>query len=135
MWSRAQTTAIWLTSPAISQEHFPARQQLVMASKTRSSNYGTDYDFEMLAMKDPSRSIASGTLGYYVDIDQPGADRIQRAVDASQAGDTINVAGGTYYENVQIDKSLSIKGMWQDPSTETVVDGQKKRISAHHRQE
>ena len=62
------------------------------ASKTRSSNYGTDYDFEMLAMKDPSRSIASGTLGYYVDIDQPGADRIQGAVDASQAGDTINVA-------------------------------------------
>ena len=46
-------------------------------------------------------------------------------MDASESGDTINVAGGTYYENVQIDKSLSIKGdVGSDPSTETVVDGQ-----------
>jgi hypothetical protein len=61
-----------------------------------------------------------------VDIDQPGADRIQGAVDASQAGDTINVAGGTYYENVQIDKSLSIKGIGSGdrPTTGTTVEGQ-----------
>lgn len=97
-----------------------------IASKTRSSNYGMEYDFDMLARRDASGSSASGTLGYYVDINHPGADRIQGAVDASQSGDTINVAGGTYYENVQIDKSLSIKGdVGSGPSTETVVDGQK----------
>jgi hypothetical protein len=94
-------------------------------SKTRSSNYGNEYDLNMQARKDASGSSATGLLGYYVDSDDLVANKIQGAVDASESGDTINVAGGIYYENVQIDKSLSIKGdAGSDPSSETVVDGQ-----------
>jgi hypothetical protein len=74
----------------------------------------------MQAKKDASGSSASGNLGYYVDGNNPLANRIQGAVDASESGDAVNVAPGTYYENVQIDKSLTVKGAG---SSETIVDG------------
>ncbi len=91
------------------------------ASKTRSSNYGNKYDLKMLAKKDSSGSYASGNLGYYVDSNDRIANRIQGAVNASESGDSVNVAPGTYYENVQIDKSLTVKG---SGASETIVDGQ-----------
>ena len=89
-------------------------------SKTRSSNYGNLYDLSMQAKKDASGSSASGNLGYYVDGNNPLANRIQGAVNASESGDSVNVAPGTYYENVQIDKSLTVKGAG---ASKTVVDG------------
>lgn len=94
--------------------------------KIRTSNYGTEYDFSMHAGKDASGSYATGFLGYYVangrpiDNVSPTGNRIQGAVDASQSGDAINIAPGTYFENVQIDKSLDIKGAG---ASETIVDG------------
>ena len=91
------------------------------AGKTRTSNYGTVYDFDMQAKKGASGSSASGTLGYYVDNVSPIANRIQGAVDASESGDAVNVASGTYFENVQIDKSLAVKGAG---AGDTIVDGQ-----------
>jgi hypothetical protein len=91
------------------------------ASKTRSSNYGSDYNFNMQAKKDASGSSVYGTLGYYVDNVSLIANRIQGAVDASQSGDAVNVAPGTYYENVQIDKSLKVLG---SGANDTIVDGQ-----------
>ena len=42
------------------------------------------------------------------------------AVEAAKPGDTITVAAGTYYENVQINKSLTIIGVGPD---DTIVDG------------
>ena len=47
---------------------------------------------------------------------------IQKAIDASQTSDghTIEVKAGTYYENVVVDKDLTIIG--EDPST-TIIDG------------
>ena len=44
--------------------------------------------------------------------DDGGADysSIQNAIDASAAGDTIRVHEGTYYENVVVDKSVSLIG-------------------------
>ncbi len=51
-----------------------------------------------------------------------GGSPIQDAIDNASAGDTILVHKGTYYENVVIDKSLSLIG--EDPNS-TVIDGNK----------
>ena len=48
---------------------------------------------------------------------------IQSAVKAAQSGDTINVAAGTYKENVVLDKSLTVNGVAQDKTT---VNGDQK---------
>jgi hypothetical protein len=90
------------------------------ASKIRSSNYGNEYDLNMQAKKNAYGSSVSGTLGYYVDSNNLIANRIQGAVDASESGDAVNVASGTYFENVQIDKSLTVKG---SGASDTIVDG------------
>lgn len=91
------------------------------ASKTRTSNYGDEYDLNMQAWNNGFGSSAHGTLGYYVDVSNPIANRIQGAVDASESYDTINVAEGTYNENVLIDKSLTVSG---SGAIDTFVDGQ-----------
>ncbi len=54
--------------------------------------------------------------------DSGGADyeKIQDAIDASQEGDTIRVYEGIYYENVVVDKTLTLIG---NGSEETTVDG------------
>lgn len=51
---------------------------------------------------------------------------IKDAVAAAQPCDTILVAAGTYKENIEIDKSLSIKGAGED---KTIVDGSNKHGS------
>jgi hypothetical protein len=91
----------------------------IAKAKTRTSNYGTEYDINMKAAKG---SLPTGILGYYV---KPGttASKIQGAVNAAAlSGDTINVAAGTYKENIKIDKSLTLNGAG---STKTIVDGNK----------
>jgi parallel beta-helix repeat protein len=82
-------------------------------TKTRTSNYGTEYD---LSMKTAQGSLPTGILGYYV---KPGttASKIQGAVNAAQSGDTINVAAGTYLENVNINKGLTLKGTGNPTAT------------------
>jgi len=65
----------------------------------------------------------------YVDDDAPGGgngskekpyNKIQDAINASSAGDTIRVWNGTYYENVIVNKSLSLIG---NGSADTTIDG------------
>ena len=84
-------------------------------TKTRTSNYGTEYDLYMKAAKGSS---PIGIVGYYVNPTM----KIQGAVNSAQSSDTVNVAAGTYKENVRIDKSLTVKGAG---SAETIVDGNK----------
>ena len=47
-------------------------------------------------------------------------EKIQWAVDNASEGDTIIVRPGTYYENVDVDKSLEIRSYSQNPS-DTIV--------------
>lgn len=90
------------------------------AIQTRESSY-PEYDFDMSARKDTAGSFAAGILRFYVDEEDPNIVSIQGAVDASESGDAINIAPGTYYENVKIDKSLTVKGAG---ASDTIVDGQ-----------
>ena len=53
-------------------------------------------------------------------VDAAKGETIQGAVDASWKGGTINVAKGTYRENIAIDDSLTLKGAG---AGKTVVDG------------
>lgn len=95
-------------------------------SKTRSSNYGNIYDFDMRGTVSMGTPAVTGYLGYYVDDDNPLANKIQDAVDAADFGDIISVAAGTYHENVNVQKSLTVSGEGVD---NTIVDGDQKAVS------
>jgi len=82
-------------------------------TKTRTSAYGTEYDIDMNALK---VQMPLGYLGYYI---KPGM-KIQGAVNVAYGGDTINVAAGTYRENLKIFNSLTLKGAG---AGETIIDG------------
>ncbi|VVB65300.1 Uncharacterised protein [uncultured archaeon] len=72
----------------------------------RSSDYGTKYDIDMQANIANSVPSVKGTLTYYIN---PNL-KIQGAVDKSLSGDVINVAAGTYNENVVIPKAVTVRG-------------------------
>ncbi|TRZ67810.1 MAG: hypothetical protein D4Q77_02415, partial [Methanothrix sp.] len=92
-----------------------------VSTKTRTSNYGPEYDLYMLARTGFGGPQTIGRLGYYVDDDYlPGwGGLIQGAVIMAEGGDAINVAEGTYNENVLIGKSLDILG---SGAGDTIVD-------------
>ena len=85
----------------------------VKKTKTRTSAYGTEYDIDMNALKG---QMPLGYLGYYI---KPGM-KIQGAINVAYGGDTINVAAGTYRENLKITNSLTLKGAG---AGETIIDG------------
>jgi len=106
---------VWATETGHVTGPFVGTATVGTLTKTRTPNYGSEYDLSMSAVKG---SAPTGTLGYYVN----PTLKIQGAVTAAQSGDTINVASGTYTENVNIDKSLAINGAGSDKTT---VDGNK----------
>lgn len=72
-------------------------------------------------------NIENNALSGYVRVKAPGVINvpkdymsIQKAVEAAYPGDTVHVASGIYYENVTIDKSLSLIG---EKSSSTIIDG------------
>jgi hypothetical protein len=76
-------------------------------SLTRTSDYGTKYDIDMQANIANSLPSVRGTLAYYIN---PTNLKIQTAVDKSLVGDTINLAPGTYKEQVNIQKAVTVRG-------------------------
>ena len=48
---------------------------------------------------------------------------IQEAIDAAQSGDTITVAGGSYPEKLNIDKSVTLQGDGTYPVINPAVNG------------
>jgi len=95
-----------------------------MSSKSRTSNdivsspaFTTDHYLDMQAVKG---SLPIGKIGYYL---APGST-IQAGVDAVGSGDEINLAATTYYENVNIPKSLTIIGAG---AGNTIVNGDANR--------
>jgi len=63
--------------------------------------------------------------------DDGGADfiRIQDAIDNASDGDTILVHSGVYYENVVVDKSVTLKGKGQ-PVVDACGEGDAIRLNA-----
>ncbi len=124
----SETAYSGTTTQVVQKEHatgtFTSTGKYVLTTgtaktSTRTSNYGTEYDLNTAAKKYSTGAGISSTLGYYVN-PTSSANKIQGAVNAAQSGDTINVAAGTYKENVKIDKSLTLKGAG---SAKTIVDG------------
>lgn len=83
-------------------------------SKTRNSNYGTKYGLDMQANIASGSPSVKGTMTYYVNpnMNIKGATNgvINGAIAASQAGDLIGLAAGTYTEDVNIDKAVTVRG-------------------------
>jgi parallel beta-helix repeat protein len=53
-------------------------------------------------------------------VPSPGYETIQKAINAANSGDIIRVSNGTYYENLFVNKSVSIIG--ENPEI-TIIDG------------
>lgn len=65
----------------------------------------------------------TATFGSTIYVDDDGGEdytNIQSAVTAASADDTIYVYSGTYYENVTVDKTITIMGEKRDT---TIIDG------------
>lgn len=73
-----------------------------------------------LLIENGSAQKTNDTIHYVQSGGEGNFTTIETAIDTAQAGDTIIVLNGTYYENIVIDKQLSLIGI--DKNT-TILDG------------
>jgi len=94
---------------------------LFMEKKTVSAIMLTLLLSSMLTLAFKIQPVGAELKTWIVDDDGP-ADftSIQGAVDAANPGDTVYVKNGTYYENVDVNKAISLTG---ESKENTVVDG------------
>ncbi len=77
-----------------------------------------EYNFDFKVWESSIRDIAFlVSLEITVPDDYP---TIQEAINAASNGDTISVRNGTYYENIAVDKSISLRG---EDRNNTIIDG------------
>jgi len=75
----------------------------------------------MLVLSSNIQQVKAEPRTWTVDDDGPADfSSIQEAINAASPGDTIYVENGTYYENVEVNKTLSLTGENRDT---TIIDG------------
>jgi nitrous oxidase accessory protein NosD len=100
-------------------------------SLTASGNQFTGNAIQVSAstegLFDVAATLSGNTLDRAVTVDHAGSSllptiwsRIQDGINAASDGDTVNVAGGTYDENVVINKATTLQGAGKDV---TFIDG------------
>ena len=92
----------------------------------RKPTYSTKYNILMTSLFDRNTKTneVKGLLGHYIDINNPQANKIQKAIDNAYDGDYILVATGIYNESLVIKKSLGIIGAGTSGTYGTIIDNQ-----------